>query len=381
MRILQVFPAFNTGGVEEGALAISNALQKHEHRSFLVSSGGKKVADAKFSGAHHITLPLNHKNIFLVPSLINQLSQIIKDHKIDIVHARSRWPAWIAYFAAKRNKVPFITTFHGIHKTQNQLKKTYNSIMVRSPHVISISDYVTQHIQQTYVDYLESYHTQIHTIPRGIDISRFDPKNVNPNDVALLRQTWQIKPGQKIILLPARLTRLKGHHVLIEALSKVVSRNWTAILVGAQAGDETYQQELGNKIRDSQLVDQVKIVSATQQMPAAYALADIVVFPSTQPEAFGRIVIESQAMETPVITSNIGAQATLVKEGQTGWLFENGNSFDLALKIGALLDLSNDNKDNYARLVRQNVIESYTEALMCQRTLEVYNQAWRESKR
>ena len=380
MRILQVLPAFNTGGVEEGALAISNALQQGGHQSVLVSAGGSKVSDALSSKAKHITLPLQRKNPFRLPSLIKQLSQIIKEHDIDIVHARSRWPAWAAFYAAKRNNVPFMTTFHGVHKTQNKFKALYNSVMVQCPHVISVSDFITQHIKQTYSETLNGYQTQLHTIPRGIDTQRFNPENVSSDDVELLRKTWKLNKVDPVILLPARITRLKGHHILIDALAKLKHLKWKAILVGSQAERLDYQKELENKIQTLNLTDKIKIVAAIQHMPAAYYLSDIVVFPSTQPESFGRIVIESQAMGKPIITANIGAQATLVKDGKTGWLFETGNAHDLATKIKDLLGIPKEKKAAYAQCARQNVLANYTQDLMCQKTLDLYEKVLNQSK-
>ncbi len=370
MRILQVLPAFNTGGVEEGTLAVSQALVEAGHGSYIASAGGHKTHEAK--GAKHITLPLNKKSPFLLFKMINELSQIITEHKIDIIHARSRWPAWCAYFAAKRCGIHYMTTFHGCHQTNNFVKSFYNSIMVRASHTIAISNFMHDHIKTTYPLALQKFGTKLHMIPRGIDEDRFNPDRIDNKDVVALKQSWHVAPEHKLILFPARLTRLKGHHVFLDALPLLKSKNWTAILVGAQVGRDHYQAELQQKIKTLGLEDKVKILPAVDHMPLAYMAADVVVNPAIQPEAFGRVIIEAQAMGKPIIASDIGEPASLVENRVTGWTFESKNPEKLAEAIDKALNLTDKEKETLALKARESVLNNYTKSLMCKQTLKVY---------
>jgi glycosyltransferase involved in cell wall biosynthesis len=378
MRILQVFPAFGTGGVEEGALAVSQALVQAGHSSYIASAGGYKVLEAVGQGAVHITLPLNIKSPLIFFKMVGALSAIIREHNIDIIHARSRWPAWCAYFAAKRCGIPFMTTFHGYHKSHNMFKSLYNSIMVRARHTIAVSNFMSEYIQNTYGRTLKKYHTTLHTIPRGIDEVRFNPVNVADVELEDLRKAWNVQSDVPLILLPARMTSMKGHSVLIDALPLVKNQNWKVVLVGGQAERMSYQLNLEQKIKDLGLSEKVRIVAAIQNIPAAYKLADVIVHPAIQPEAFGRVIIEAQAMGKPIITSNVGEPANVVKHGTTGWQFESRNPASLAKMLDKVLSLTKEDRSLLAQIARHSVLKNYTKALMCKRTLEVYETVYAE---
>lgn len=372
MRILQVLPAFGTGGVEEGTLAVSTNLIQAGHASFIASSGGPKVKEAIRQGARHFTLPLHKKSPLLALRMIFILSKIIRQNQIQIVHARSRWPAWIAYFAAKYCGIPFMTTFHGHHKARNGFKRFYNSIMVRTRDTIAVSSFMVEYIKANYAKTLKDYQTRLHLIPRGIDETVFDPMNIDEMAVQKLRQTWEIPAQKKIILMPARMTRLKGHDVFIEALHQLKNRDWIAVILGGQASRIEYEQELVAKIQSLGLQDHMRIQPAIHTMPLAYALADVVVCPTTQAEAFGRVIIESQAMGKPIITSDIGEPTNLVEHEITGWKFTNKDANALAQCLEAVINLNNLTKKTYAEKARQYVLENYTKTKMCDKTLQVY---------
>jgi glycosyltransferase involved in cell wall biosynthesis len=374
LKVLQVLPALNTGGVEDGTVAVAEALAQAGHSSFIASAGGHKVHQAISLGAKHFTLPLNKKSPLLFFKMISELANIIRRENIDIIHARSRWPAWCAYFAAKRCGIPYMTTFHGAHKSNNVFKSLYNSIMVRARHTIAVSHFMNDHIRNTYSKTLQLYDTTLHVIPRGIDPIRFDPDRISDEEAEALRKSWNIPDNTPVIILPARMTRMKGHEVFVEALCQLKHKDWFAVIVGGQPERMVYQRELEEKLKVLGLNDQVKIVPAMENIPAAYKLADIVIYPTTQPEAFGRVIIEAQAMGKPIITSNLGEPATIVKHGVTGWQFECGNVRDLAAVMDEVLSLSKEQLNAYALTARQSVLDNYTKELMCKHTLEVYEQ-------
>lgn len=380
LKILQVIPAFNTGGVEEEAFSVSEALVQAGHASFIASAGGHKQAEAEAGGAIHFTLPLNKKSPFLFFRMIRELVKIIRENNIDIIQARSRWPAWCAYFAAKRCNIPYMTTFHGCHKANSAAKAFYNSIMVRTRHTIAVSNYMNGYILNNYAKTLKKYGTQIHVIPRGIDENRFNPEIVSNQNVDELRADWGLDPQLPLILLPARMTRIKGHHVFIEALSLLKNQNWTAVIVGGQSERMDYQHDIEKRIHELNLNDKVKIIAAIRNIPVAYKMADIIVCPTIEPEAFGRVIIEAQAMGKPIITSNIGEPASLVTHGVNGWQFESRNAVSLAEVISTVLELTEDEKKQYAQGSRDFVLNNYTKNLMCSRTLDVYNTVSSEIK-
>lgn len=376
MRILQILPSFDTGGVEEGTLAISHSLIQKGHASFIVSSGGSKVKEACDKGATHITLPLQNKSIFKAWGIFRQLCKIIQENQIGLIHARSRWPAWIAYFAAKKCGIPFITTFHGHHSARNFLKRFYNSIMVRATDTIIISNFMMTYVLKNYPKTLKSYGTRLHLIPRGIDEVFFDPQNIQEKEKQHLKKSWGIDGPAKIILMPARMTRLKGHHVLIDALYHLQDLEWTAVLLGGQENRSAYMEELQEKINSLKLNKRILIQPATQDMPTAYALADMVVCPTTQAEAFGRVIIESQAMGAPIIASDIGEPRHLITHRETGWKFRNKDSVDLATCIRDVFSLTPQEINLYAETARTFVTATYTKTKMCSHTLEVYKSVY-----
>lgn len=374
ITILQVLPALGIGGVEEGTVAVSDALIKAGHRSIVASAGGPKVATITAGGAVHYQLALNKKSPLHFFALVRHLSDIIKNEGVDIVHARSRWPAWCAYIAAKRCGVPFMTTFHGHHKVGNPIKRYYNSIMVRTRHTIAVSQFIADYIHETYTATLQACRTKIHVIPRGIDIQRFDPSIIAREDIKQLRVQWNLTDSLPVILLPARLTRIKGHKVFLEALKRIEGHQWQAVILGAPEIKTRYQSELEQQIQDLGLQLKVTIQPAMANMPLAYAASDIVVCANTQAEAFGRVIVEAQAMGKPIIASRLGEPKSIIDEGKTGWLFESGNSEELAEKLLHVMDLNDEEGIGYSLMARDSVLKDYTTELMCKRTMGVYQE-------
>jgi glycosyltransferase involved in cell wall biosynthesis len=243
--ILQVLPALETGGVELGTLDISRALCAAGHKSIVASAGDPLVKSLTKFGAMHITMPLKTKNPYALWENADQFRNLIREHNIDIVHARSRAPAWSSFWACWKEHIPFLTTFHGTYNFLMPGKKYYNSVMVRGDHVIAGSQFIANHIQEYYTSYLKDRSSdRIRTIYRGIDCQFFNPKTIQKKRLEKLSQAWNIPKERSLILMPARLTRWKGHAVLIKALERIKTRNWHCLLVGSDQGRESYRQEL-----------------------------------------------------------------------------------------------------------------------------------------
>lgn len=336
VNVLQVLPSLNLGGVERGTLQIAAFLAARRDGAFVASNGGRLVAELEHSGATHLTLPLKGKNPLVIYNNISVLEKIIKQYSIDIVHARSRAPAWSAYFAAKRANVPFITTYHGAYGQGNALKRWYNSIMTRGEVVIAPSQFIKK--------YIITHHPavnpdKIHVIYRGADVTQFDPATVSPEDVSALKASWNIAEGQKILLFPARLSRWKGHKEAITALKNVPSS--VLVFLGETTGQESYQQELLDYAESLHCAENIRFVGRCDAMPAAYSAADVVLCPSLKPEAFGRTVTEAQAMGAVVIATNHGGAAETIEDGVTGFHIPLENMENaLAAKIQEILAMS-----------------------------------------
>lgn len=315
--ILQVLPRMQSGGVERGTIEITDAITKDGMRAIVASAGGQLIPHITHAGGTHITLPLDSKKPWVIWKNAMALHGIIKAQKVDIIHARSRAPAWSAYFAAKWAGIPLVTTFHGIYGLQGPLKKRYNSVMVRGKRVIAVSEFVKHHILKNYA--VDS--DKITLIPRGVDFRTFAPDKVIPERLIQLTKQWRIPDEpRKIIFCPGRLSRIKGQHYLLEALTALKDIPFLCILCGSDQGHESYREELETIIRASNLEGSVRITEATNFMTEAYTLADIVVVPSLKPESFGRVAVEAQAMGKLVVATDHGGARETIIANETGYL-------------------------------------------------------------
>ncbi len=367
--ILQIVPALVTGGVERGTIETVSALVKAGYRAIVASSGGPMVSEVEAAGGIHITLPLRSKNPFTIYANIERLSRIIREYKIDIVHARSRAPAWSAYAAAQKTHVFFVTTFHSAYGAGSKIKRWYNSVMGKGERVIAISDFVASYAELTY----QTPHNIVRIIPRGVDIEKFDCTRVTAERKEALRRAWNLTEGAPLILMPGRLTRWKGQSVLIQALARLQRRDFVCIIVGA-GKDSPYGQELLREIQRAQLEKNIAIVDTCRDMPAAYALSDIVIVPSTRPEGFGRVVIEAQAMGIPVIASDHGGAKETVIQGQTGWLTKPGDIEELANTMETILRMSSSERHAHGLRAQTHIRSHFTTEAMTTKTLAVYQE-------
>jgi glycosyltransferase involved in cell wall biosynthesis len=368
--VLQVLPGLVTGGVERGTADVSAALVQAGWRSIVASSGGPMVHEIERAGGVHVNLPVDSKNPLVMRRNVDRLVELIARHRVDLVHARSRAPAWSAYAAAKRVKRPFVTTFHGVYGAANPFKRWYNSVMTRGDRVIAISEFVGRHLVQRYGVPPE----KVRIIHRGVDFALFDPARVSQSRVVQLARDWRLPDGAPIIMLPGRLTRWKGQLLLIDALAKLARFDICCLLVGSDQGRRSYRAEIEERVRLRGLEGVVRMVDHCRDMPAAYMLADVVVSASTDPEAFGRVVAEAQAMGRPVVAPDHGAAPEIVLPGETGWLFPPKDVTGLAAALDVALKLDPERRSELAGHAVANVRSRFTRAGMCAATLEVYRE-------
>lgn len=366
-KILQVTAALDQGGVERGTVEMAAFIVAQGAESWVASRGGRLVRKLEEQGSRHVCLPLAQRNPLTVLYSAMKLRRLILKEQISLVHARSRSPAWAAYWACRWTNTPFITTFHGTHRIQNRVKKYYNSIMVRGQRVIAISQFIKRHIIENYdVD-----ERQIGVAPRGYDPDIFNPALFSEHDRLELKKSLGIDADCPIISIPGRLTRWKGQTIFLEALAKITDLSWQALLIGGASKKTAYENELKKLTTALGIGDRVSFLGSQSDIVPYYAISDLVVSASTEPEAFGRVAVEAQAMSKPVIASAHGGALETVQDGVTGWLFENGVASSLADKLRmALSDLER------LKVVGDNAVhfvgKSFTVEQMCRKEWSTY---------
>jgi glycosyltransferase involved in cell wall biosynthesis len=367
--VMQIIPELGPGGAEQGCIDIAAELVRAGARAIVVSNGGSRVHELARIGAEHFHMPVHSKNPLTILMNALRLRRLIRKHKVDIVHVRSRAPAWSAWRACKNlHNVHFMTTCHAPYNINGALKRRYNSIMVSGERVIAISETVAEYLRKHY----SFDHSLIRVIPRGIALEKFHPTAVTPDRLITLAREWRLPDGANIIMLPGRITRWKGHHVLIDAMALLERSDVFCVMIGADQGRTEYRAELEKSIQDKGLAGRVRIVDHCNDMPAAYMLATVVVSASTDPEGFGRVPVEGQAMGRPVIGTNHGGAKETIIPGQTGWLVEPGNPAALMGAITEALALQPPQRSMLATRAMAHVADHFTRELMADRTLDVY---------
>ncbi len=368
--VLQVLPSLITGGVERGTIEMTQAIVRAGGRALVASAGGRLVAAVQHEGGEHIELPLMTKDPLNIWLNAGRLARLIRARGVTIVHARSRAPAWSAWVAARRTGAHFITTYHGAYGEGAPGKRRYNAVMARGERVIAISHYIAGLVMARH----RVNPARIRVIPRGVDLVQFDPDALGGERVSRLAQSWRLPEGMRAIVLPGRLTRWKGQSVLLEAMARLDRPDLCCVLVGSDQGRPGYQAELLRLAGRLGLGDRLRIPGECDDMPAALALADVVVHASTRPEAFGRVVIEAQAMGRPVIASDLGGPVETVEQGVTGWRVKPGDPDALARALDHALGLAPEEAAALGKRARAAVQLGYTTAAMQDATLAVYRE-------
>ena len=375
LKVLQVIPRLGYGGAETGCYDLAHYLHEQDCKSYIVTSGGELIKYIDKKKVKLIKLPVQSKNPLLI--LINSiaLTLLILFLNISIVHARSRAPAWSCYLATKITRRKFVTTFHGTYNFKNSIKKFYNSIMVKSDVLIAGSNFIFSHISENYQKFLNSKKKFL-VIFRGINTDYFDSDTIKKKDIDKLKATWKIEDNKKIILLPGRLTAWKGQEMFIEAINLFKQSNpeldFVAVILGDDQGRTVFRKKLERLVEQFNLTQNIKFVDNCNVMPVAYYISDVIVSSSIEPEAFGRVSVEAQAMKKPIIASNIGGSKETVIDNKTGLLFENGNPKSLCDKLNEIIKLDTLTLDLMGREGRKNVINRFNIEKMCLNTYSEY---------
>ena len=375
LKVLQVIPKLGYGGAETGCYDLAHYLPENNCSSYIVTSGGELLKFIDRKKVKVIKLPVHSKNPFLM--LFNSIALIfiILLNNISIVHARSRAPAWSCLFATKITRRKFVTTFHGTYNFKNSIKKFYNSVMVRSDLIIAGSNFIFSHINQNYPKYL-NLKKRFLVIFRGINVDYFDSSTTLDSEESRLISDWEVDKNKKIILMPGRLTAWKGQETFIEALNLVNKElgydSFNAVILGSDQGRDIYTKKIKRLAEQYRLTSQLKFIEHCKNMPLAYKISDIVVSASVEPEAFGRVAVEAQSMEKPIIASDIGGSNETISDNVTGFLFQSGNAEALSKKIVEVLQLDESRLKSIGIEGRKNIIKKFNVEKMCFSTYSEY---------
>ncbi len=375
LKVLQVIPKLGYGGAETGCYDIAHYLYEKNCGSYIVTSGGDLLKFVDKKKVKVIRLPVHSKNPLLIFINAIILTFIILFFNINIVHARSRAPAWSCFLATKITRRNFVTTFHGTYNFHSKLKKFYNSIMVRSKLIIAGSNFIFSHIKDNYSEFID-LKKRLLVIFRGINIDYFDQTSTIESEEIKLKKKWEIEENKKIILMPGRLTAWKGQELFIEAINLVNIElgyeAFYAVILGSEQGRDLYKKKLIRLSEQYRMTKQLKFIDNCKNMALAYKIADIVVSASIEPEAFGRVAVEAQSMQKTIIASNIGGSNETIIDEKTGFLFDAGDAKSLSKKILRVLSMDENLLKTIGIEGRKNIIKKFNVEKMCFSTYSEY---------
>jgi glycosyltransferase involved in cell wall biosynthesis len=375
LKVLQVIPKLGYGGAETGCYDLAHYLPENDCKSFIITSGGELTKFIDKEKVKLFKLPVQSKNPLIILFNAIVIIFIILFHKISIVHARSRAPAWSCLIATKVTGRKFVTTFHGTYNFNNKIKKFYNSIMVKSDLIIAGSNFIFAHIMDNYSEHM-NIKKRLLVIFRGINVDYFDPTTKTDNEEKKLLNSWNVIENKKIILLPGRLTSWKGQELFLEAINLVNIQlgyeAFYAVILGSDQGRDLYKKKLIRLSEKYRMTKQVKFINHCKDMALAYKVSNMVVSSSTEPEAFGRVAVEAQSMEKLIIASNIGGSKETIIDEKTGFLFESGNAKSLSEKILKVLNLDDMTLKTFGIEGRKNIIKKFNVEKMCFSTYSEY---------
>jgi len=375
IKVLQVIPKLGYGGAETGCYDIAHYLAEKDCGSFIATSGGGLLKFVKKDKVKVFRLPVHSKNPILIIFNTIILSILILVNNINIVHARSRAPAWACYLSCLITRRNFVTTFHGTYNFENNLKKFYNSIMLRSKLTIAGSNFIFNHINENYSEYLNRK-KKLRVVFRGINIDYYNQKNISILKQEKIKKEWELSQNKFTILMPGRLTYWKGQTKLIEALNILIEdynySNFQAVVLGSDQGRKVYKKKLIDLVQRYRLSQKIKFINHCKEMPLAYSLADVVVSASVEPESFGRVSVESQAMGKPIIASDLGGSKETILKGKSGFLYKHDDPRQFAKTLNAVIELSQETLNSIGNEGRKNITKKFDVEVMCDSTLREY---------
>ena len=374
-KVLQVIPKLGFGGAETGCYDLAHYLSEKNCKSYIITSGGSLLKYVKKNKVKVIRFPVHSKNPILIFLNFFLITLIVLILNINIIHARSRAPAWSCYFSCLITRRHFVTTYHGTYSFESFFKKFYNSVMLKSKLIIAGSNFIFEHINSNYQNFLKPKN-KLMVIFRGINLDYFNPQNISEKKLNQIINQWQVNSQNVKILLPGRLSSWKGQEKFIEAMNILVEDynfvNFEGIILGSDQGRKVYSKKLQSLVQRYNLSKKIKFIEYCKDMPAAYAVSDLVVSTSIRPEAFGRVSVEAQAMKKPIIASNIGGSRETILDKKSGFLYKHDDPRELAKIIIDVLQLDKDALNSIGNEGRKNVTRKFDVEKMCQTTFSEY---------
>lgn len=382
--LMQILPSLENsgGGVERGTLDIAKEAAEKGYNSMIVSAGGNMSEKYKHKGVVHLKLPLKKKNLFTFLKSRHLFKKILKKFSPDIIHVRSRWPAFCLNKLIKKNNIPLVTTYHGTYSgNQFYFKKKYNEFMTNGEKVIAISEFIKDHVNNNF----PKCKKKVFLINRGIDTNFFNMKKVTQYRKESFLKNFSIDESKHIILLPGRLSSWKGHNLAIET-ARIISQdypdlNFLMLFVGSEQTRKKYLESIRRKIKKYKLEQKIILTGQVSDMPAVYSLSDVVISTSTEPEAFGRVSAEASAMTKPIISSNHGGSCNIIINNVTGWLVNVDDPLALAKKIVSVIEMPQSEKDHIGEKARERITSYFGLKQMLNKTLDLYEEIISEEKK
>jgi glycosyltransferase involved in cell wall biosynthesis len=373
LSVLQVTPALDAGGVERTTIEIAEAIIGAGGRALVASRGGRLESELLAAGGELAPMPVDSKNPFQMWLNGRRLAKLARARGVGLIHARSRAPAWSALWAARHLRIPFVTTYHGVYNAKSKLKRFYNSVMARGDLIIANSEYTRQHVIAEH----KANPANVVAIPRGADLARFDPEKITLERLAKVRAQFSLTENDErfVVLLPARLTRWKGQTVFVEAAARVLEHRPNSavfVMAGDPQGRDAFVRELSDLAGARGIAEAVRVPGHVTDMPAALCASDIAVFPSTDPEAFGRGAVEAQAMGVPVIVAAHGGLTETVIDGRTGLHVPPADPIALAEAIERLIEMGPEGRRAMGAQGRAHMQAHYSVDALKRATLAVY---------
>ena len=376
IKVLQVIPRLGYGGAETGCYDLAHFLPEQNSKSYIATSGGELLKYIDKKKVKVFRLPVQSKNPILILFNAIVIFFIVIFYNINIVHARSRAPAWSCLIATKLAFKKFVTTFHGTYNYSNWFKKFYNSVMVRSDLVIAGSNFIFSHINENYGSFFLENRRKLLVVFRGINTNYFNPQKISPIKLDKFSKQNNINRNKFIILMPGRLTAWKGQKLFIEAVKLLNEKNditpFEAIILGNDQGRNVYKKQLLDLVLQHRLNKIIKFIDHCEEMPVAYAISNLVCSCSIEPEAFGRVSVEAQSMQIPIIASDIGGSKETIMKDKTGYLFQNKDPVDLSNSIVAVMQKDYNSLKSIGIEGRKNVLKKFDVDKMCQTTFTEY---------
>ena len=376
LKVLQVIPKLGYGGAETGCYDLAHFLFEQDCKSYIITSGGDLLKYIDKKKVKVFKLPVQSKNPILILFNAILISFIVLFYNIKIIHARSRAPAWSCWLASKITVRKFVTTFHGTYNFSNKIKKFYNSIMVRSDLVIAGSNFIFSHISENYGEFFLNKKRKLLVIFRGINTNYFDQRKISPIKLDKFSKKHEIDRNKFIIMLPGRLTYWKGQKIFIEAIrllsEKENIQSFETIILGNDQGRNVYKKQLLGLVQQHRLSKKIKFIDHSEEMPVAYAISNLICSCSYEPEAFGRVSVEAQSMQIPIIASDIGGSKETIKKNKSGFLFKNKDPNDLANLIVYVMQKDYNTLKSIGLEGRENVLKKFDVDKMCQTTFTEY---------